>query len=173
MSLLKFVFFCILGVAIFVMIALVDYQGAFVTWVPLDSHLKFTRIVDANSLTIRAQTIDTRLYSFHLDNFCITQSECNQWVEIKEISDLNYAGNPLIERGISCNELKHPMFFREPPGNIVECIHAEEFAIPEMRSIVYYVLLDDGSILVWDFTNSFTKSRGIVTTGFLILLTVS
>jgi hypothetical protein len=152
------------------LIALFDYHGAFVNWMPLDSHFKFKWIIDANSLTIRAQTKDNRFYSFRLDNFCITQAECNQWIEIEEVSNLNYADDPLIERGVSCSEFTLPLFFREPSGNIVECIHAEEFIIPEMRSIAYYVLLDDGRVLVWDFTDSFIRSRGVIASGLLILI---
>jgi hypothetical protein len=66
-------------------------------------------------------------------------------IPTKDLPELNYR-NPLIERGSSCRELEHPLLFREPKGNIVDCIHVEEFVIPEMRSMTYFVLLSNGKL---------------------------
>lgn len=167
---LQYLFYCVLGIVVLCFIAFIDYQGAFITWKPLNGQFKSKQIITANPLNIQAKTIDDKFYSFHLDNFCVTQSECNQWIEIKEGTSLSQAGDPLIERSSSCNKLKHPILFREPSGNVLECLHAEEFVTPEIRSVVYYTLLDNGKILIWDLNDSFVRSRGMGIVGILILL---
>ena len=111
-----------------------------IEWQLLDSPVRFTKIVAANSVMVWAQTADENLYFWNFS--CNSQQKCNQWVETKNVdTGLQY---PLAKKNNTCllsgESGLHPL--KEPPGKIVECGQLD---------FKFYVLLEDGKIWYWKF----------------------
>lgn len=133
---------CILGY-IFVVL---DEAGAFskASWELLDSPLKFQHIVDATTRKVWAKTEENKFY-------CLGIPDCDQWTETEEVSlnsheeydHTTISKNTCKPDGI----IKYP---RDPQGNVIECALSTVYFGVETRSIVYYALLDDGTIWVWE-----------------------
>jgi hypothetical protein len=125
-----------------------DNAGAFGggTWEPLKSKFKFEHIQSATTLTVWAETIEHKLYE---QTYCLGNINCNQWTETKEvvIGPGRDDGTVVINKDTCIpNGLKYPS---DPRGNILECALATRYWSNETRDIIYYALLDDGSIWVW------------------------
>jgi len=125
-----------------------DEAGAFGggSWKLLDSPIKFTHIVDATTLTIWAKTREDKLYK---QTYCLSDQDCNQWTETKEvIIDPGGEGDLDIINKSTCTPsgLKYP---RDLHGNVLECALATRYWSLETKDIIYYALLADGTIWVW------------------------
>jgi hypothetical protein len=127
-----------------------DDAGAFGggAWKLIESPIKFEHIAQANTRTIWAKTEDNKFY--YKDIYCPGRSDCDQWIEIKEESiDRGEEAGSLTINKDTCipNGIKYP---RDPHGIVVECALAEKSVSVDTRYIVYYALLDDGAVWVWE-----------------------
>jgi len=107
-------------------------------WQLLDSPIRFTQIIGANSDMVWAQNADGQLYVWNFD--CNLQPKCNQWVQTNNMdTGLQY---PLAKKDNTCllsgESGLHPL--KDPPGKIVEC---------GQLNFNFYVLLEDGTIWYW------------------------
>ena len=144
--------FIILGIAIGIALGYsfvaLDDAGAFGggIWKQLESPIRFKHIADATTLTIWARTEENKLYK---QRYCLGDLNCNQWTETKEV-----VVDPLEENELdlinkyTCTPsgLKYP---QDPHGKVLECALATRYWSLETKDIVYYALLDDGTIWVW------------------------
>ncbi len=108
-------------------------------WQLLDSPVKFTQLVDANSSTVWAQDADKKIYSWNFN--CSLQQKCNQWIETQNI-DNNIEVS--MEKNNTCLFSRESAATpsKEPPGKIVEC--------GRLLFFNFYVLLEDGTIWHWE-----------------------
>ena len=120
-------------------------EGFYATWRELVYDEVFNTIVYANSNTIWAH--DARENFLYRAVDCTDLPECHQWLKTKEIpTPISNA----IEKRSSCSFHDY-RFQEEPPANVVQCVRAKD------SKIVYYVLLEDGTI--WYWTNSYSSLR--------------
>lgn len=123
--------------------------GAFTSWQLLDSPVKFTQIVNANTNTVWAQSVDEKLYSRILE--CPLE-KCDTWVETKAVpDDAHSAPNEGIKKGGTC-DLGESYTPKKQPGHITEC-YLVQMGMYETSWTVYYALLDDGTIWYWKYTS--------------------
>lgn len=155
LSLLFFIGISVLGIAVgfgvgYVVVVL-NNEGLFTSWKQLDGDFRFETISDVTSQIVWANTSDGKLYLWDSNCYNDTNS-CDQWVETEKIpEDLHNDGERPMVKGGSC-EVRGFVFFRQPSG-MVECAQGW-FAGPEFGSVVYYALLDDGTIWTWHFSGS-------------------
>lgn len=138
----------LIGIVFGVDFVQLDDAGAFGggSWKRLESPLKFKHISSATTLTIWATTEENKLYK---QRYCLSDANCNQWVESKEVFV-----DPLEENELetinkyTCTPrgFKYPL---DPHGRVLECALATRYRSLETKNIVYYALLDDGTIWVW------------------------
>jgi|SRR5688572_4034080 len=155
LSLLFFIGFSILGIAVGFGIGNIgvalNNEGLFTSWKQLDSSQKFEQIVDISFQTIWAQTSDEKLYSWKF--YCNRNSDCNRWIEAKDIPEnTNFAYEQPVKKSDACR-IPSFQFFREVPGNPIECAQIEFYGM-ENQTNASFVLLDDGKIWSWQFTSS-------------------
>jgi hypothetical protein len=144
--------FIMLGVAIGILFAYgfvaFDDSGAFGegSWRQLKSSQKFEHISNATTLTVWATDEENKLYQ---QRYCLGSPNCNQWIETKEvIVDPLEEGQLDTINKYTCT----PRGFKYPPGpygKVLECALTTKYWSVETRNIVYYALLDDGTIWVW------------------------
>jgi hypothetical protein len=138
-------------IGLFVGIGIVYFQGkgAFTSWQLISSPVKFTQIVDANTTTVWAQSMDDKLYSWSLH--CPSQSECNKWIEIKAIPNGIHDFDS-IKNGDTC-DLGGGYVPKKQLGHVTECYLAR-MGMYESSWTVYYALLEDGTIWYWSYTSN-------------------
>jgi hypothetical protein len=158
--------FIILGVVIGISFGygfvVIDEAGAFGggSWNLIESPIRFKHIVDATTRKVWAKTEENKFY-------CLGFPDCDQWTKTEEVSLNSHEeyDRAIISKNTCKPEgiIKYP---RDPQGNVVECALSIVYFGVETRSIVYYALLDDGTIWVW-------KSSGpwYVGLGMFIMLT--
>jgi hypothetical protein len=146
--------FIIFGVAIGILFGYcfmaLDEAGAFGggSWKLLESPIKFKHIAQATTRTVWARTENNRFY--FKDIHCPSYSDCDSWIEIKETSiDRGLEPGIVVINEKTCTPvgIKYP---RDPYGNVIECALAKRGSSVDTMDIVYYALLDDGTIWVWD-----------------------
>jgi len=149
LSILYFVSFCILGLIVGVGVAYgfltLSEQEAFSSWELLSGDLQFVKINTADNQTVWAQAVDGKVYSWNTN--CYNEN-CNQWVEAKEIpnNEPEYYSGQTMEIGNSCNAEGR---VQKAPGQVVECAHVT-FSGAGFGTEVYYALMDDGAIWMWE-----------------------
>src|ERR1043165_4645151 len=121
-----------------------EQQGLYAMWRELVYDENFNNIVYANSKTIWAHDAREN-FLYHAVN-CTNAPECHQWLKTKEIPALN---PNVVEKRSSCS-FQDYRFQEEPPANVVQCVRTKD------SKIVYYVLLEDGTI--WYWTNNYSSS---------------
>lgn len=142
-------------------IGILHYQntGAFTKWQLLESPVKFTHIVNGNTGTVWAQSADGTLY---VRNLNCPWEKCDFWTKTGAIPDdaisphegvsikntCSFESGDVIE-GSAKPEKQH--------GNVVECALARG-GMYESSWIVYYALLDDGTIWNWKYTSDMYAS---------------
>lgn len=151
-NLLIMIVFIFLGVAIGILFAYgfvaFDESGAFGrgSWKQLQSSQKFKHISSATTLTVWATDEENKLYQ---QRYCLGSPNCNQWIETKEvIIDPLEEGQLDAINKYTCT----PRGFKYPPdphGEVLECALATKYWSVETKNIIYYALLDDGTIWVW------------------------
>jgi hypothetical protein len=152
LNLLIMTSFIILGIAIGTLFeygfVVFDEAGAFGggSWKHLKSPLKFEHISNVTTLTIWARTEENKLYK---QRYCLSDSNCNQWIETNEV-----VVDPLEENQLDAINkytcTPHGLKYApDPHGKVLECALATKYWSVEIRDIVYYALLDDGTIWVW------------------------
>lgn len=115
--------------------------GSFTSWQLLESPAKFTKIVDANTYTVWAQSIDSRLYFW----------SHNKWVEIESMPDERH-DIEAVTKGDIC-DLGGNYVPKKQPGRITEC-YLVGMGMYESSWTVYYALLEDGTIWCWSYTSN-------------------
>jgi hypothetical protein len=142
-------------------------EGAFDSWEPLSAPMKSKLILEATSQTVWVETSDGSIYEGNI--YCYKGNDCLQWQKIEAIPvDLHLAGEEPLERNTDCHFGDLP-FMKRPPGKIVECVRTQ-FRGPEYGSIIYYALLEDGSISIWK--NSGSMIEDIITFVFTTVIIV-
>jgi len=134
-------------------------EGYGKSWKKLDSQTKFVEIVEANTKNVWAQTSDGKLYYFTFR--CFGESGCNQWIETQAIppTGIHHGAESPIERGNPCPYASGFKYLENPPGNIVDCVRAFSLGMDIVPGwIVYYALVDDGTIWVWSYSDSMLDS---------------
>ena len=163
-TLLIMIGFIILGVATGILFGygfvVFDEAGAFGggSWKQLKSPLQFEHISSATTLTIWARTEENKLYK---QRYCLGDSNCNQWIETKEVVVDPLEENDLeIINNYTCTPhgVKYPP---DPRGRVLECALATRYWSLETRDIVYYALLDDGTIWVWSSSGPWYVGLGV------------
>ena len=153
-----FIFFGILiGIALGYSFVTLDNEGAFGggSWKLLESPFQFKHISDATTRKIWAKTEENKFY-------CLGFPGCDKWAETEEVSlnsheeydHTTISKNTCKPDGI----IKYP---RDPQGNVVECALSIIYFGVETRSMVYYALLDDGTIWVWESSGPWRVGLGM------------
>jgi hypothetical protein len=155
LSLLFFIGFSILGIAVGFGIGSIgvalNNEGLFTSWKQLDGSQKIEHIVDISFQRIWAQTSDDKLYS--LKFYCNRDPDCNRWIEARDIPEnTNFAYELPVKKSDLCR-IPSFQFFREVPGNPIECAQIEFYGM-ENQTNASFALLDDGKIWSWKFTSS-------------------
>jgi hypothetical protein len=137
-------------------IGFLHYQntGAFTKWQLLESPVKFTHIVNGNTGTVWAQSADGTLY---VRNLNCTWEKCDFWTETDAVPEDALSPNEGVSIRNICNfesgdVIEGSVKPKKQPGNVVECVLARG-AMYETSWIVYYALLDDGTIWNWKYTS--------------------
>ena len=151
LDLFFFILFCLLGIIVGIGLGygvlILDSNGLFSSWELLNGNQQFEKIISANPQRIWAQATDGNVYSWNTN---CNKENCNKWIETKESPEIIYETEKL-EISASCkNDL---VFQRDPPGNVIECVHV---AVREadFGMEVYYALLDGGKIWMWEHFGS-------------------
>ena len=119
-------------------------------WKQIPSSYFFTKIVDANTYSIWAETADHKLYYF-FDRKCIDEMKCKEWIKTESVPenahDSGGGGELPMRKGTTCpGLLEH--YQKIPPERVIEC------AIGPYQTVVsfgtYYALLEDGTIWYWE-----------------------
>jgi hypothetical protein len=168
LELFFFVLFCILGIIVGIGIGygalILGANGLFSSWELLNGDQQFENIVSADSQTVWARASDGKLYSW--DTNCLREN-CKQWVEVKEIPEDFYSPQETLVISDSCPLDDN---VRKAPGNVVECAHVV-LRGPDYGVEVYYALLDNGKIWMWEhFGSSIDLAVAPVLGGFFGLI---
>jgi hypothetical protein len=146
--------YCLLGVligfAVGYGISVLNNDGFFTSWHRLTSGVRFKEITDISSEALWAQATDGTLYSWEFD--CFQTPDCNVWTKSKSLPAESPAAGRLVRKSDSC---LFPEFrlMRKPPSNHLACEQVQILG-PEFGDTYYFVLLEDGSIWLWDFSSS-------------------
>lgn len=152
LSIFFFFVFCILGIiggiGVGYGILILDANGMFSSWEPLNGNLQIEKIVGANSHEVWVRATDQKVYSWNTNCY---RENCNQWIEAEEAPEDSYGSMDTLEIGASC---KTDYFFaKEPRGNIIECARVEE-RFSDLWGNTYYALLDNGKLLMWKHSSN-------------------
>jgi hypothetical protein len=151
LELFFFVLFCILGIIVGVGIGygalILGANGLFSSWELLNGDQQFENIVGADTQTVWARASDGKTYSW--DTNCLREN-CKQWVEVTEIPEDIYDPQETLVINDSCPLDDN---VRKAPGNVIECAHVE-LRGPDYGVEVYYALLDNGKIWMWEHFGS-------------------
>ena len=149
LSIFLFFVFCILGIIIGVGVGygilILDTNGMFSSWEPLDGNQQFEKIVSADNQTVWARVVDGKVYSWNTNCY---QENCNQWIEAEDIPD----SMDSLEIGDSC-KMDEYFLAREPRSNIIECARVD-IQFVDVWGTTYYALLDNGKILMWKYSSN-------------------
>lgn len=129
--------------------------GLFVFWEKLESPVKFSQIVEATPNAVWALSSDGQIY-YYWNTYCKSQETCKRWIETKDISKEGiepYPSSSSKENSNCQGFSKQFTLQREPPGEIVQC-NFTQFNNFAFGDISYYVVLADGSIWAWQYTDS-------------------
>jgi hypothetical protein len=138
----------IVGIIAGIVILYFQNIGAFTRWQLLDGSAKFTHIVNGNTSTVWAQSSDGKLYVRNLN--CVWE-KCDFWTETESVPEDAMAPHEGISISSTCS-VESGVKPKKQPGNVVECALARG-AMYETSWIVYYALLDDGTIWYWKYTS--------------------
>jgi hypothetical protein len=147
------------------------------SWKTLSSTPKFVNIVDATPTDVWARASDGKLY-YHAYN-CWSGSGCYQWIGTPSVPDNTHFGmRPPVDRGSTCPEANSFKYLGNPPGNIIECIRAISIGMDIVPgNIVYYALMEDGTIWAWSYSASMLDglaSEGLgLCSGLMLAIIVS
>lgn len=153
LSILYFVVFCVLGLIVGVGIAygflILGGQGVFSSWELLKGDHQFEKIITADNQTVWAQASDGKVYSWNTNCY---RENCDQWIQANEVpkNDSEYYSGETIDIGSSCGADDR---VRNAPGEVVECARVV-VKMADFGTTVYYALLDDGQIWMWQHTGS-------------------
>lgn len=151
------VFGTIVGVVFGFGFVALDEAGAFTqaSWELIESPIRFNHIADATTQKIWAITEENKYY-------CLGFPYCDEWTETEGVS-VNSHEEPartVITKN-TCKpdgRIKYPS---DPKGKVIECALSIEYFHIETRSIVYYALIDDGTIWVWRSSGPWYVGLGI------------
>ena len=127
-------------------IGIVTIQGleTFKGWRLLDSPVKYIEIVDATAYEILAKSTEGKIYEWKNWD-CQLNQRCN-WSESGD-AKLYKDEDTTTARKDVCQYEGYPQP-KSQSGNIVECIFTTQL-VAEKSPIVYYAILDDGTIWSW------------------------
>jgi len=124
-------------------------EGAFVSWEPFLAPTKFEKIIQASSTKIWVQADDS---IYEGNTLCQEGDDCQRWQVVEQAPvDLPVPEWP-IKRSPDC-EFNEYSFMRTVPGEPLECVQAY-FGMADASTTVYYALLKDGSIAIWENSSS-------------------
>jgi hypothetical protein len=151
LELFFFVLFCILGIIVGIGLGygalILGANGLFSSWESLNGNQQFEKIISADTQTVWARASDGKTYSW--DTNCLREN-CKQWVEVKEIPEDFYSPQETLVISDSCTPVDG---VRKAPGNVIECAHVK-LRGPDYGGEVYYALLDNGKIWMWEHSGS-------------------
>lgn len=134
-----------------------DETGAFTgaSWELMESPFRFEHIADATTQKIWAITEENKYY-------CLGFPYCDEWTETEAVSVNSHEepGRTIITKD-TCKPYGKIKYPSDPKGNVIECARASESIQIEAHSIVYYALLDDGTIWVWRSSGPWYVGFGI------------
>ena len=140
-----FVLILVAGYSIVSKLAHLQNDGAFDRWEDFSAPVKAEKIVGAASNMLWIQTLDGSIYQG--DPYCQQNSDClEQWQEAdSDPSDPPRTGELPLERNLDC---RFDDFSAIPklPQEPIECIRAGSHG-PYYSSIIYYAILEDGTIM--------------------------
>jgi hypothetical protein len=154
---ITFILFCAVGIwaGLKVLPVLTDlqYSGRLVQWQLLESEQKFRQIVDASENGVWVQAENGKYYVYY-SVFCKAVI-CGKWLETTSPSIFYFQSAKLITSGCKSTyewfDEVEPKYPPQKTANSLEC------AVVRWRepyngaeSLVYYVLLDNGDLWMWN-----------------------
>jgi hypothetical protein len=125
-------------------------EGAFVSWKSISAPVRFERIIQATSANIWVQTVDDSIYEGNI--YCRENKDCQAWQVVEQVPvDFPTPEYP-IKRASGC-QFNEFSFLKRVPGEATECVRSN-FGFADSSTVVYYALLDDGTILFWKCSSS-------------------
>jgi hypothetical protein len=151
------VFGMIIGVVFGFGFVALDEAGAFTqpSWELIESPIRFNHIADATTQKIWAITEENKYY-------CLGFPNCDEWTETQAVSVNSHEepGRTIITKD-TCKPYGKIKYPSDPKGNVIECARSSKSIQIEAQSIVYYALLDDGTIWVWSSSGPWYVGFGI------------
>lgn len=170
---ITFLIFCAVGiwVGLKVLPVLIDLQhsGRLVRWQLLESQQKFQQIVDANENGVWVQAENGKYYVYY-SVFC-KDVVCGKWLESTSPSIFYFQSAKLITSGCKStyefygqgSDGVEPKYPPQKTANPLEC------AVVRWRepyngaeSLVYYVLLDNGDLWMWNHSPNLRTIFGLL-----------
>ena len=134
----------VIGIVLGICFNSIHETGAFIFWRSLDIPVKFAQIGDATAYEISAISNEGKRYKFNIWD-CQFNKNCN-WVETRERHLYRDAETTTVRKDVCQHEEYTRPRYR--PGNVVECIFTIQL-VAEVSPLVYYAILDDGTIWYW------------------------
>jgi hypothetical protein len=134
-----------------------EYSGKFVQWQLLESQQKFLQIVDTSEGGVWARAENGKTYVYH-SVFCDYEI-CGQWMQSTPPSEIDRLSEQLLRSGCDSSYRYYGKEFQSiepkyPPqaaANPLECTVVEwHDPYNGAESLVYYVLLDNGDLWMWN-----------------------
>jgi hypothetical protein len=169
---LVFLMFCVIGssagLRVFSVLSDLEYSGTLVRWQWLESRQKFHQIVNADQKGVWVQADNGKTYIYY-SVFC-DYVICGKWQESTPPSQIDLLSEHLLRSGCKAAyryygkefDSVEPKYPPETAASPLECTVVEwREPYNGAESLVYYVLVDNGDLWMWNHSPSLRRLFGL------------
>lgn len=171
-KLLALLMFCAIGIwaglRVFSVLTDLEYSGKLVRWQLLESQQKFHQIVNADQRGVWVQADNGKTYVYY-SVFC-DYVICGNWQESTPPSQVDQLSEHLLRSGCNASyryygkefDRVEPKYPPQPAANPLECTVVEwHEPYNGAESLVYYVLLENGDLWMWNHSPNLRRLFGL------------